>query len=79
MPLLILSPAIWVTRPTIPGPMLPPRSPAMARSANIAVPPAGNFLDEILNVPGHMIPTEKPHRIHPVSPTTGFKKSDART
>ena len=46
MPLLILSPAIWVTRPTIPGPMLPPRSPAMARSANIAVPPAGNFLDE---------------------------------
>ena len=40
---------------------------------------AGNFLDEILNVPGHMIPTEKPHRIHPVSPTTGFEKSDART
>ena len=30
-----------VTKPTIPGPTEPPRSPAMARSANIAVPPSG--------------------------------------
>lgn len=79
IPVLILSPAIWVTLPTIAGPMLPPKSPAIARSANIAVPPAGNFLEEILSVPGHIIPTEKPHKIHPASPTTGFENSDART
>ena len=78
IPVLILSPAIWVTLPTIPGPILPPKSPAIARSANIAVPPAGNFLEEILSVPGHMIPTENPHNIHPISPTTGLANSDAR-
>ena len=52
--------------------MLPPKSPAMASNANIAVPPAGIFLDVILIVPGHMIPTENPHTIQPVNPITGF-------
>lgn len=31
-----------------------------------------HFLDVILIVPGHMIPTEKPHTIQPVNPITGF-------
>ena len=37
IPVLILSPAIWVTLPTIAGPMLPPKSPAIARSANTGI------------------------------------------
>ena len=64
MPILILFPAFWVIRPTI----LPPKSPAMARRENIAVPPFGNVFEEILIVPGHIIPTEKPHTIQPTSP-----------
>ena len=72
IPMRMLSPAFCVMLPTIPGPMLPPRSPAMASSANMAVPPAGNFLEERLIVPGHMIPTEKPHKIQPESPISGF-------
>ena len=67
MPILILFPAFWVIRPTIPGPILPPKSPAMARRENIAVPPFGNIFEEILIVPGHIIPTEKPHTIQPIS------------
>ena len=55
-----------------------PRSPAMARRANMAVPPAGNFLEEILMVPGHMIPTENPQTIQPISPAAGFEDRDAR-
>ena len=54
--------------------MLPPRSPAIAKSANIAVPPVGNALEEMLIVPGHMIPTENPHTIHPASPMIGFSE-----
>lgn len=65
--------------PTIAGPILPPRSPAIARSANIAVPPVGNAFEEMLIVPGHMIPTENPHTIHPISPITGFVENDANT
>ena len=38
-----LSFAACVTSPTMPGPTAPPRSPAIARNANIAVPPSGNF------------------------------------
>lgn len=68
MPILILFPAFWVIRPTIPGPILPPKSPAMARRENIAVPPFGNVFEEILIVPGHIIPTENPHTIQPISP-----------
>lgn len=79
MPIRILSPAYCVTRPTMPGPMLPPRSPAIASSANMAVPPAGKLSEERLIVPGHIIPTEKPHIIHPVSPMAGLAESDARS
>ena len=52
--------------------MLPPKSPAMASNANIAVPPVGTLLDVILIVPGHMIPTENPHAIQPISPIIGL-------
>ena len=72
MPILILFPAFWVIRPTIPGPILPPKSPAMARRENIAVPPVGKVFEEILIVPGHMIPTENPHAIQPISPIIGL-------
>lgn len=41
--------------------MEPPRSPAMASRANMAVPPMGIVPEVMLMVPGHMIPTEKPH------------------
>ena len=76
IPARILSPVYCVMRPTMPGPMLPPRSPAMARSANMAVPPAGNLSEEMLIVPGHMIPTEKPHMIQPTKPANGFADRD---
>ena len=47
MPIRILFSAFWVIRPTIPGPILPPKSPAMARRENIAVPPFGKVFEEI--------------------------------
>lgn len=77
MPTWILPPNMSATLPTMAGPMLPPRSPAIAKSANIAVPPVGNALEEMLIVPGHMIPTENPHTIHPASPMIGFSENDA--
>jgi len=63
--------------PTRPGPAAPPRSPAIARNANIAVPPLGSLFERMLMVPGHMIPTEKPHRIQPVRQITGDPERDA--
>ena len=45
------SPVFCVTNPITNGPMEPPISPAMARSANSAVPPSGILEDEILMVP----------------------------
>ena len=77
MPTWILPPNMSATFPTMAGPMLPPRSPAIAKSANIAVPPVGNAFEEMLIVPGHMIPTENPHTIHPASPMIGFSENDA--
>lgn len=43
IPFCISLPAFWVIFPTIAGPSAPPRSPAIARSANIAVPPVDIF------------------------------------
>ena len=54
-----------------------PISPASAHSANIAVPPFGNARDTALNVPGHIIPTEKPHSPQPNSAKTGMRDSPA--
>jgi len=50
----------------------------MARRENIAVPPVGKVFEEILMVPGHMIPTENPHTIQPISPAAGLEDRDAR-
>ena len=61
------------------GPIDPPRSPAMARSANIAVPPVGIFAEDKLKEPGHMIATEKPHTIQPISPMIGLPDTEAIT
>ena len=72
-----LSPIFCDIIPTVPGPIDPPKSPAIAKSANIAVPPDGNFWDTMLNVPGHIIPTENPQVIQPVSAIIGFWKSEA--
>ena len=76
-PLRISSPALCEMFPTIPGPIAPPRSPAMARRANIAVPPEGIFPEQMLMVPGHIIPTEKPHIIQPASPSMGISDREA--
>ena len=78
MPDRRLSPACCVTAPTRLGPKAPPRSPAMARRANSAVPPRGIRGDVMLIVPGHIMPTEKPQKTQPISPRTGFAHSDAR-
>ena len=64
--------------PTNQGPNAPPRSPAIARRANIAVPPAGSLLDKMLIVPGHIIPTENPQRIQPVRHINGLRDKAAR-
>ena len=53
------------TIPTRLGPPEQPISPPKARSANKAVPPAGSAFDALEKVPGHMIPTDRPHRAHP--------------
>ena len=63
--------------PTIAGLTVAPKSPANARKANIAVPPFGHFCDEILIVPGHIIPTDKPQSAQPTSPIIEIGDSDA--
>ena len=76
-PILRLLPAISENLPTIAGLTAAPKSPARAKKANIAVPPLGHFCDEILIVPGHMIPTANPQRAHPVRPKTEEADKDA--
>ena len=77
IPILRLSLKSPAISPTSPGPIEPPKSPAIASNANMAVPPVGNFFVEILIVPGHMIPTEKPHTIQPISPSIELVDSEA--
>ena len=76
-PTLRLPPAISENLPTIAGLTAAPKSPAKAKKANIAVPPMGHFCDEILIVPGHIIPTANPQREHPVNPNTEESDNDA--
>ena len=78
IPAFKLSPEFCVTVPTMYGPMEPPRSPAMASNANIAVPPSGILPEVMLIVPGHMIPTENPHTTQPMRFRSGFGASAAR-
>ena len=60
MPVLRSSCAKPATHPTTPGPRAQPTSPARASSANIVVPPRGIVAAALLNVPGHIIPTDNP-------------------
>src|SRR5699024_180890 len=63
--------------PTKAGPVAQPKSPARAKRANMAVPPRGIRLEARLKVPGHIMPTEKPHRLHATSASTGLGDRDA--
>ena len=76
MPTFRSSFAIDDTKPTRLGPALHPRSPPSASSANIAVPPLVSIVDEIENVPGHIIPTQKPQIEQPISDSAGIGESD---
>lgn len=72
IPALRLSAAALDTNPTSVGPPEHPRSPASASSANIAVPPFFRATEALLNVPGHMIPTDRPQIPHPTSDRNGI-------
>ncbi len=76
-PVLRLPPLILETLPTIAGLTVAPKSPAKAKNANMAVPPLGHFLEEMLIDPGHIIPTEIPQSAQPASPIIGKEDSDA--
>ena len=60
--------ALSATQPTTPGPLAQPKSPARAKKANIAVPPVRIVFAAMLNVPGHITPTEKPQTAQPSNP-----------
>ena len=70
-PILRLPPAISERLPAKEGLIIAPKSPANAKNANIAVPPFGQFCEEILIEPGHIIPTVPPQRAQPISPRIG--------
>lgn len=77
-PVFKFPPEALETRPTRVGPPPQPRSPASARNANIDVPPFFISLEAVLNVPGHKIPTDNPHRAQPIKPRTGNGESEIR-
>ena len=76
-PALRLSPAFSDTTPTMAGPAEAPASPDIASRPKRAVPPRGILADEMLIVPGHMIATENPQRIHPRRPTAALLDRDS--
>ena len=76
-PVFRLPPNISEMLPTIAGLTIAPASPANARNANIAVPPLGQFLEDMLIEPGHIIPTPKPQSAQPASPRIGIAERDA--
>ena len=76
-PALRFPPAISESVPTMVGLTVAPRSPARARNANIAVPPLGQVAEEMLSEPGHMMPTARPQRAQPESPSMGEDERDA--
>ena len=78
IPVFKLPPRVSATVPTRVGPEEQPRSPARARSANMVVPPVGMDAEAMLNVPGHIIPTEKPHTAQPMRPSAGCGANVAR-
>ena len=66
MPTFIFPLATSEIAPTREGPEEQPKSPASASKANIAVPPLRREAAALLNVPGHIMPTEAPHSAHPI-------------
>ena len=76
-PVCRLSPAFCEIIPTRLGPIEPPKSPAIARRANKAVPPVGIFFEEMLSVPGHIMPIENPQSTQPASATTALCDNEA--
>ena len=76
-PFLIFSFKRLVAKPTTVGPKEQPKSPARASIANIAVPPLGKLSEASENEPGHITPTEKPHKAHPTNDKTGFLRKVA--
>ena len=71
IPILRLFPTLLDTKPASVGPPEQPRSPASASNANIAVPPPLMDAEAMLNVPGHMIPTENPQTAQPTRLSIG--------
>ena len=67
-PVFRLPPTASAILPTMAGLTVAPKSPANARKANMAVPPLGHFCEEILIVPGHIIPTDNPQSAQPTRP-----------
>ena len=76
-PVLRLPPAISERLPTIVGLTVAPKSPAKAKNANIAVPPLGQFCEEMLIEPGHIMPTANPQSAQPASPRIGNADREA--
>ena len=76
-PVFKLPPTVSAIPPTIAGLTVAHRSPANARKANIAVPPFGHFCEEMLIVPGHMIPTANPQSAQPTRPIIGIGDREA--
>ena len=76
-PVLRLPPAISERLPTIVGLTVAPKSPAKAKNANIADPPLGQFCEEMLIEPGHIMPTANPQSAQPASPRIGNEDRDA--
>ena len=68
-PVFKLPPTKSAIPPAIAGLTVAPKSPANAKNANIAVPPFGHFCEEMLMVPGHIIPTDKPQSAQPTRPS----------
>ena len=76
-PVFRLPPVLSERLPTIAGLTIAPKSPANAKNANIAVPPLGNFWEDILIDPGHIMPTARPQSAQPASPRIGNVDRDA--
>lgn len=66
------------TLPVTYGPREQPKSPEKANNANNAVPPYLICFDANENVPGHIIPTEKPHNAQPTNPIIADEDKEAK-
>ena len=76
IPIFKLSFWLLETMPTKVGPTEHPMSPPRASSANMAVPPLDNVAAALLNVPGHIIPTDSPQTAHAIRLILGIGTSE---